>query len=277
MVDQAIPSARPHLRRGNLWNALVAEGRVIAALVRRDAHLRNSGNRFGLVWAMVEPVVYAYLLTLLFNFVRQRVPPLGTSMEAFFITGLAPYLLFRNLARGVRKVGKTSTGVLHLPVVNNRDVLIARSIFEILIYIPALAVWILWLKLIGAQYLPSHPLIFLEAFGVAALLGLGFGSINLVMNEIVPGWATTSKWAFWVMLFTSGAIFPVDQRIPKHFLDIVWWNPLNHVVEWGRLGFYPFSRPQFLNVEYVLVVAFASLFLGLLLEKAFRRRLSVDN
>ena len=51
------------------------------------------------------------------------------------------------------------------------------------------------------------------------------------------------------------------------------WNPLLQCIEWFRTGFFRDYDPPWLDKTYIFAVAFGTVLVGLILERALRRRM----
>lgn len=75
---------------------------------------------------------------------------------------------------------------------------------------------------------------------------------------------------FWV----SGLFFTVHS-LPEKYREMVLYNPVIHITELVRAGWYPNYQNQYFDVPYVLVWILGLLFVGLVLETITRRKIEV--
>ena len=74
------------------------------------------------------------------------------------------------------------------------------------------------------------------AFILTALLGLGIGTLNCVLFGLFPTWKNV--WSVLTRpLFLLSGIFFLFEACPP-FRDIVWYNPIVHLIGLMRAGFY---------------------------------------
>lgn len=66
------------------------------------------------------------------------------------------------------------------------------------------------------------------------------------------------------LIFVSGLFLPYE-AMPELAQDILWWNPLIHIVGFLRVGIYDFYEGSYLSVLYPLLLALGLLTFGLLL------------
>ena len=109
-----------------------------------------------------------------------------------------------------------------------------------------------------------------EAMSLAALLGLGLGTMNCALGGIYPTWDII--WGIATRpLFIVSCIFYIMEDMPASVQAVLWWNPLCHISGLMRSGFYPMYAPQYISVTYVLVVALGTMFMGLVLLGRYHR------
>lgn len=256
---------------------LYLQGRVIAALTYRELQTRFGKMKFGIIWTLLEPFVYAMSLVKMREFVSPTSAlVMGESLEIFYLTGFLPYLFFRNMSGKVMNAISANRAILQLILVTNLDVIFARIILETCIFMIAIVAWFIVLGAMGLQYWPAYPVMFIMAFAAVALLGAGFGTIDAVVSVLFPWYRKLAPWITRALFLTSGAIFPIANRFPPDIVAIFSWNPLLHCVEWMRGAFIANYRPALLDQSYVVFAGALLLLFGLLLERAFRRRLSVE-
>lgn len=115
----------------------------------------------------------------------------------------------------------------------------------------------------------------IEAAGAAALLGLGIGTINIVMFARFPLY----EQIFGIInrpLFMVSGVFFLPDSLPHPFRDFILYNPLVHVIMWFRASIYPEYRADVLHKGYVLEFALVCFVTGLLLLTASMREIRED-
>ena len=96
---------------------------------------------------------------------------------------------------------------------------------------------------------------------LAALLGLGVGTLNCVLFGFFPTWKNV--WSVLTRpLFIVSGIFFTFESVPASFQAMLWWNPLVHVIGLMRAGFYGTYDPQFVSYPYVLGIALGLFVVG---------------
>ena len=260
-------TARPHRRS-------FASGRVILALMLREMSTRYGRTPGGYVWALLEPLGGVLILAIGFSLLV-RSPPLGTSFMLFYATGMMPFDLFQKVSNATAKSLRFSRPLLAYPAVSWIDTLLARFLLNTL---TSMTISYILLSAI-LMFSDSRSVVdiwpVLTAMSLAALLGLGVGSVNAVLTGFYPTWE--SIWSIITRpLFIISGILILYETLPNVAQDILWWNPLLHVVGEMRSGFYPMYDANYVSLVYVLLLSMALLAFGLMLLRRFHREILDD-
>ncbi len=257
--------AGPEQHTINPW---AAQGRVILAIMLRDVRTRFFGHGLGFLLAIAWPLAHILILLAIYSAVG-RAAPFGDSAALFFATGLAPFMTFSYMSRFVMYATLFNRPLLAFPAVKITDLLFASAILEALGACCMVIMLASLLALSGVDVTPNDPVEAALAFGVAVLLGLGYGFINGILAMVWPTWSTAYTLLTIVMYICAGVLF-VPDALPEQLRAIIMINPAIHLVEWMRSAYYEGYGTLVLNKPYVLFCALSSLFCGLVIERTFR-------
>ena len=234
--------------------------RVLSALVIREMNRKFGRSAGGYAWALAEPLGGILLLSIAFS-LALRSPPLGSNFMLFYATGVIPFSMFNTMSAGVSGAVRTNKGLLAYPVVTPLDAVFAKFVLNFM------TILIVAVALMGGVILFQGLHVNLDlaavagAFVLAALLGLGVGTLNCVLFGLFPTWRN-----FWSVLtrplFILSAIFYLFESAPPSFQAILWWNPIVHVIGLMRSGFYGAYHPAFVSVPYVLGLSMTLFVIG---------------
>lgn len=160
-------------------------GRTVMALVLREMSTRYGRSPGGYVWAILEPL--GAILILGFGFsLLMRAPSLGTSFLLFYATGYLPFNLYQSLSVTVARSISFSKALLFYPTVTWVDALLARFLLNLLTGL--LVTYILFVGILmfteTRVVLQAGPIV--ELLTLAALLGLGIGTLNCALMGLFP-------------------------------------------------------------------------------------------
>lgn len=237
--------------------------RTTFALILREMATSYGNSPGGYLWAVLEPVAALAMFSLGFSLIFAA-PPIGNSFPLFYATGLLPFSLFNDIANKTATAIRFSRPLLAYPVVSFMDALLARFLLNVLTHLMvAYLVFFGLIVIFDARAELNLPVILL-GFGLAALLGLGIGTLNCYLMTAFPIWERTWQIATRPLFIVSGIFFTYDS-MPKSAQEIAWYNPLLHIIGTTRDGFYGAYRADYVSVTFVMAVACLTFFLGMLL------------
>jgi capsular polysaccharide transport system permease protein len=146
----------------------------------------------------------------------------------------------------------------------------ARAVLVAATYLVIMVVFYATLVALNLAPLPAYPEHVILAFLATFLLGLGFGTLNAVVSSLWDTWSHIEKVLTRPLFFISG-VFYVPSQLPPQAREVLQWNPVLHLVEWFRNGFYPNYNSTLLDVWYPLGVGAGMLLVGLAGERLYRQ------
>jgi len=249
--------------------------RVIGALILRETRTRFGSSRLGYIWALVEPIVHIAVLSVVYMVFMRR-NPVGTSLALFFVTGVIPFFLYDKTAHRLSGAINANKALLHLALVKNVDVILARALLELATLLIVLLLLMTSLYALGQMVnVQFDPLIMAQAILLLWMLGLGIGAINAVLNTLIKSWDTVFKMLTRPLYLLSGVFFMVE-RVPPPFGTYLRYNPLVHGIELFRSAFFPGYGRYVIDLPYLMTWSVGALVVGFALERIFRKQLSAS-
>lgn len=255
-------------------NSATLQARTIGSLVLRRFQTRHQDSRAGYAWAILEPMMWVFVLKFGFQGGAHALvpPPLGTSYEVFFATGVVIARTWRTTITPI--AGAITRGVKgSLPFASSLDQAYAIWVLDMatggMVMVVILAILGLW----GFHVTPNDTLKCLAAYGLFCIFTLSFALAIAVILAIFPVMKRFMPIILMIMFFTSGFATLLD-RMPPSYRDIVVWNPMVHVIEWFREGFYPNYECFNKDLTYTVTFTITCLLFGLVGERAMRRRIA---
>jgi len=242
---------------------VIATPRAVMALILREMSSTYGRSPGGYVWAVLEPAAGVALLTVIFS-IGFRAPPLGTSFPLFYAAGILPFLMFNDISQKMGQTIQFSRQLLKYPRVTFLDALLARLLLNGFVQLMVnLMVLLFILKVMEARASLNEGRIAL-AYGMVLALAAGVGTLNSFLTLAYPIWATI--WAIVTRpLFIVSGIFFLFESVPAPYADLLWFNPLVHVIGMMREGFYPYYAPDYVSTAYVLGVSAMCFIAGMFL------------
>lgn len=246
-----------------------AATRAIVALMLREMSTRYGRTPGGYVWAVVEPMAAVIVMAVVFS-ILLRAPALGNSFLLFYASGYLPFMVYASVAASVQGAMAFSKPLLMYPAVSWIDAILARFFLNLMTGVAVLV--IVFLSILPFTAAPG-PLGFgpiVASVLLAALLGLGIGTLNCLLSGLFSVWGQLWGIVTRPLFLVAGVIF-LYEDMPPSIQGPVWYTPWIHVTGMARRGVYPTYGPDYISVALVLTWALVPLFLGLVLLRRYHR------
>jgi capsular polysaccharide transport system permease protein len=268
-----VPAVRPSPRHMRLGRALAVRARVVDALLLRETRTMFSASRLGYAWALVEPLSHVLLLSVVFLFLgHDSRPPIGDSMLTFYMTGVLAFLFFAHMTERAMDLPAANRSLLLVPAVGIFDILTAKSVLSAVTDLVVAAITFALLIAFGVGAMPADPAQMVACYLVLFLLAFGIACVNLVISSFSSAWDKLWPSFLRVQYFTCGVFYhPLD--MPEDIRSVIVLNPLLHVTEWMRQGYFHGYESPFLDIPYLFQWMIGSLLLGSLFFAAAARQL----
>ncbi|HEU5076602.1 MAG TPA: ABC transporter permease [Polyangiaceae bacterium] len=253
---------------------LFGQFEVLNALILREIKTRFGASSLGYLWALIGPSLWIGTFVGMF-YMLDRTAPAGMDTVSFIATGLIPYTLFRETAaRAVSAIG-ANKGLLFYPQIQPLDLVMARIVLEFVTMTLVFAVIIFTASMWqGDSPRVADWLQFVIGFAAAAALGGSLGLVLVGLSVFTPAIERLQGPLLRPLFWFSG-IFYTANGLPPVARDVMLYNPVLHVVEFVRSGWFVEYRSQHASISYVCGWIVSLTFVGLLIERAARRRLEL--
>lgn len=248
------------------WRGL----RMIAALVIREMGSTYGPSPGGYLWAVISPVGAVILLSTAMSFFIHS-PALGTSFTLFYATGYLPFDIYSQIQSKVSASMKFSRALLAYPSLIWVHAIAARFLLNFLTAVAVFCiVFVGILAVIDTRtVIDIRPIV--EGLFLAGLLGLGVGMMNCLLMGLFPVWERVWAVISRPLFLASGILFLYD-GMPRFAQEILWWNPLVHVIGLVRRGFYPTYHANYVSIPYVSLLSLILIALAILFLRRYHQR-----
>lgn len=247
------------------------QGRVLVALMLREARTRYGRRQAGYLWALVEPILHVTMFVIIFAYMSRPVP-LGQSTAVFLATGVATYLGYRNVMNRTAGGYGSNEALLSFPIVKVIDCFLGRALLELATWIAASFIIIGSLVATGDGELPRSPVTMLAAILALAAIGFGVGVCWGIIGEFLPSVDSLMKMPMRFLYFLSG-IFYLPDQMPPMARAVLEWNPILHGITLFRMGYYHLYDSYMFDSVYLSGWAIGSVLMALLVERVARKPL----
>jgi lipopolysaccharide transport system permease protein len=234
---------------------------LIYFLTKRELQIRYKQSFFGISWAVLQPLVFAFIFALFFGVVLHQHPPNGLPYAVFAVAGIVPWLFTStaiqqgagSLVLDANLISKVYFPRLALPI--------SKGLSLILDLVIALGVVLLVTLLYGVAIAPTAWLVpaflglgVVTAFGIATFLAAAnvkYRDVQLVVPMLIQ-----------VLFFASPVIYSgtlVGDKSGHAWSYIYSINPMASVLDGTRWALYDQPYPG--TVQILISVASALLIL----------------
>ncbi len=259
-----------HVARGGLGEGLRSHFRVVQSFVVREMIARFADSRFGYALAFVQPLGLVAIIYLLSN-AMGRVPPEGMTLLTFLVTGIvAVRSFFMSTNSRTRGAVSSNRRMLTFPGVTPTSLYVSYAVLE---FFTALSVfWIIcfaaWFFL-GETIALENVLEVLVALCGISIIGALAGSLIGLGAMIFPSLQYITTPLNRLIFFASGAFFSASE-LPADLRDYLMLNPIFHLIEFVREGFFASYTAHYASWEYPVGFIICMLTLVTTLERLTR-------
>jgi len=256
----------------SIGHSLSAQVRIIYACAGRLLQAKTRESPIGIFSVLIEPVATIGVMTLVFSYVRFRVPTLGDYLMIFLMTGILPISVFRQSIAGAETGFLRLRHLLVMPQIQPTDLMVAGVMNTLIILWSLFIAFTLFFHYFYAMEWPENMIFcFIPAF-CNAMFGFGVGMINMVIKTWWRYWGTIFGILIGPIGILSGMFYTID-RMPQKVQDILFYNPLMHSTELVRTFYFYEYNSSFFSPLYYYGTTFGTLGVGLMCERMFRYRL----
>ncbi|WP_184079148.1 ABC transporter permease [Sphingobium subterraneum] len=259
------------LRLRNSW---ALQLRVVHALMIRELITRFGRENIGFLWIMVEPLLFAGLVGLVWHFTHGATEH-GVSVIAFVATGYIPITLFRHgVARSVA-VFTSNQSLLYHRQIKIVDFIISRFIIEFLGAMMAYLFMAVVLVGFGEFPIPSDIGLLIAGWLLYSYFCFSICLIIAPLSEMSEAMEKFIPVTTYIMIPFSGLFYMVSWVTPQA-RDFLLLSPFVNGMEMMRKGIWGSDVTAYYNIWNPLICSTLLTMIGLILCRRVRRRLTVE-
>lgn len=250
------------------------QSRVISALMIREVTTRFGRENIGFLWIMVEPLLFAVLVGIMWNFMKGSSEH-GISVMTFTVSGYIPLVLFRHAVSRAVGLFKANGALMYHRQIKILDFVFVRFFIEFIGHLMAyffIALVLMALDVFPVPYDIGFMLLGWLYYSIFTL-GLCFilaplSETSEVMEKLMP--VTT-----YIMIPFSGAFTMMSWMTPE-VQDFLWYSPFVHPMEMMRYGIFGNAVSPHFDYVYTPAISMVCIAFGLLLCRQIRKKLVVE-
>ncbi len=254
-----------------LGSALTIQARVVGALILRELHTRFGRHNIGFLWLMIEPMMLAGGVTIGHLLGVNVQMPRGMNATQFWITGYAPWVLFRSIILRADSAIHANRTLLYHRIVTLFDIHLARATLDGAATVLSLSILLGVTAAFGVGTLPQRPLLLILALVLLWLLAFGLSLLYCAWAEVSHIAEKVIHPTIYILLPFSGVFYLIDW-IPSFYHPYLLLVPIPHLIELVREGQFGDSfHSPYIDISYVLSWCLLANFFGLFALRRLRR------
>lgn len=258
-------------RLGHGWGTQL---RVIHALMIRELHTRFGRENIGFLWIMVEPLLFAGLVSVLWRFMKGPEEH-GVSVVAFCVTGYIPLTLFRHGVSRSVSVFVANGSLLYHRQVKVIDFILSRFVIEVLGGMMAYVFIACVLIYFDLFPIPADIGLLIAGWFIYALFTLSLCLVIAPLSEMSEVMEKFIPVLTYIMIPFSGLVTMASWLTPS-MREIFLWSPFVHAMEMMRKGIWGNKITAYYDIWNPLTCTVVFTVIGLILCRRVRRTLTVE-
>ena len=243
---------------------------VLSALAIRDMQGKMKASRYGYVWLLIEPLFFVLVFRIAIKRgLGQTGSIYGMTPLMYGILGIIPlYLCFAaiqtypTIVKPSKLLAFSRVTVIDLAVANGAT---GFAMYFFLFWAVALPVSI------HENAWPPHNIVQINLALIAGwILGMATAFALSGLYRVFPGIKALTGYVIWGVRMISGYVFCAAQ-VPMQYWPYLTWNPLLHVTELTRSGWFESYASPIANPVFIIECTLGMLLLGLAVERFMRR------
>ncbi len=252
-------------------SSLRVQRNVIHALLMREALTRYGRHNLGLLWIIVEPMMFTIGVTILWYAIDANHGS-NLPITAFALTGYSTVLLWRNMPNRVTKAVTSNLALMYHRNVKVIDLFVSRMILEFISLSSSFVFLTIIFWATGYINPPENVIGLLGAWLLTAWFGMSLalflGAIGERSELIEKIWHPLA----YLLFPLSGAAFIAD-AFPPSIREIVLLVPMVHCTEMIREAFFGSLFTAHYSTAYLVGWNLALTIFGFAIERQLSREI----
>jgi capsular polysaccharide transport system permease protein len=248
--------------------------RVIGALMIRELVTRFGRENIGFLWIMVEPLLFAVLVGIVWRFIRGPEEH-GVSIIAFVATGYIPLTFFRHAATRTVRVFSVNSSLMYHRQIKILDFVLVRVLIEVIGGTMAFVFIGTVLYFLNEFPLPADMGAFLAGWFLYCLFTFSLCLVLAPLSEMSDVLEKFIPVVTYIMVPFSGTFNMLAWLAPSA-QRYVYYSPFVHGMELIRYGIFGAQVNAKWDVTVPLTASLVLMLIGLGMCRRIRRELVVE-
>lgn len=248
-----------------ILTGLKIQARVVGALLLREVITRYGRHGIGVLWLVVEPMMFTLGVAALWYLAKLHVYS-SIPIIAFAITGYSSVLVWRNATNRCSNAIKVNLGLMYHRNVKAVDILLARVLLEIAGGTASICILTIFFAFIGAMDWPADILMVIFGWLLLSWFAVAMGMIVGAITENSETFERVWHILTYLLFPLSGAVYMVHW-LPTAVQKTVLMLPMVHGVEILRHGYFGQLVPTYEDPAYFALINLILTLIGLFLAR----------
>ncbi|PKP95440.1 MAG: capsule biosynthesis protein [Alphaproteobacteria bacterium HGW-Alphaproteobacteria-14] len=247
--------------------------KVIQALTSRELMTRFGRENIGFLWIMVEPLLFAGLVGLVWSFIKAP-DSSGINIFAFVMTGYVPLTFLRHSFGRSANIFVANSSLLYHRQVKVLDFIIVRVLIELVGAMMAYIFAGIILAFLGLFPFPADIGSLVLGWAIYVFFVFALCTILAPLSEVSEVVEKLVPISIYISIPFSG-VFNLAAWLPPNVRDALMWSPLVSGMELMRYGAFGSAVTPYYDIPKALGLSLVCLLVGLILCRRVRRTMTV--
>lgn len=258
---------------GRFSDGMRVQTKVIQALTSRELMTRFGRENIGFLWIMVEPLLFAGLVGIVWTFARGPIAH-GINVFAFVVTGYIPLTFLRHSFGRTANIFIANSSLLYHRQVKVLDFIVVRVLIESVGAMMAYIFAGITLAFLGFFPFPADVGALVLGWAIYVFFVFALCTILAPLSEISEVVEKLVPVSIYISIPFSG-VFNMAAWLPQNLRDALMWSPLVSGMELMRFGLFGAAVTPYYNIGKALGLSITCLLVGLILCRRVRRTMTV--
>lgn len=252
--------------------ALDTQARVIIALALREVHTLYGGKSLGYLWAIFQ-TAFGVAVFWAVRYFAHAAAPHGMTVLTYLVSGFGIWNIITQSMSKCMAAVDGNRALLTFPQVTPLDIMLARCLVVTSTQVVSMAIILGCGALFGYTVQIADLGLLIYTIFLGTFLGLGLGATLGSLAFYMPALQQVVPMLLRLLFFASGIFYSVS-AFSHRVGDFLMLNPIMQLIELSRTTLSNSYNSPYADIWYVTQVTFGSLFLGMLLERYVRRKVT---
>ncbi len=212
---------------------------LLVLFVKRDITVVYKQTILGPLWFFIQPI----MTTIIYVFVFGNIANLSTDgipKPLFYLSGIVMWNYFSECFMRTSDTFTQNAGIfgkVYFPrLITPLSIVVSNAMKFLIQFGLFLGLWIYYLIQGNDIHLTLEIVLFPFLILLMALLGLGFGIIFSSLTTKYKDLKFLIQFGVQLLMYATPIIYPMNS-LPEKAQQILWWNPITHIIETFKYAF----------------------------------------